>query len=185
MSEDYYQKLREILRINMTEVGFKLWEAIDGKLPNIWSKSTSSTFKYHKRADGSVPSIAEHTYEMVYAAIPLLGMFDINVNTADSDVVLFSIAFHDSLKYGKEGTREHTTGEHDKLAADMVNLNQSTFRKILSEQQTITLEDSVRYHSGRWSTDANKDFNFNDRHPIAMMVHMLDMLSTKDLLKFK
>jgi len=182
MSE-YYEKLSELLRINMTEKGYSLWKAIDSKLPNIWEKSTSSTFKYHKRADGSVPDIAEHTYEMVYASIPLLAMLNINVNTTDADVVLLALAFHDSLKYGPDGNREHTARDHDKLAADMVGANRDTFMKIMNESQAAILEDSVRYHSGRWSTDANKDFNFSDRHPIAMMVHMLDMLSTKDLLK--
>jgi hypothetical protein len=184
MSENYYEKLSEILRINMTERGFGLWKAIDEKLPTIWEKSTSSSFKYHKRADGTVPNIAEHTYEMVYSAIPLLSMFAINVNTADADVILLALAFHDSLKYGSAGDREHTTGTHDKLAADMVKTNRAIFLQILSEDQVNILEESVRYHSGRWSTDATDSFSFSERNPIAMMVHMLDMLSTKDLLKF-
>jgi len=181
----FEDKINTILKENMTEVGFLLWSTINEKLPNIWDKPTSSTKKYHKRKDGSVPCVGEHTYEMINAAVKVMSMFDISKQTSDCDTLLFAISLHDMLKYGKDGNRLHTTNDHDQLAGNFVKSNREIFLRILNENQTDKLEDSVRYHSGRWSTDANiKTFDFSDRHPLAMFVHTLDMMSTKDVLKY-
>jgi len=181
---NYEEKVIEFLKDNMTDRGFKLWSAINNRIPNVWNKLSSSSQKYHKKAEGYVPNIAEHTYEMLFAASKIMKMFNYNPKTTDADVLFFALALHDSLKYGEKGDRDHTTGEHDKLAGDMISTNKETFQKILTESQVQVLEDSVRYHSGQWSTDAKgTDFNFSDRDPIAMFVHILDMLSTADLIK--
>lgn len=180
---NYEEKISEILEKNMSERGFKLWSAINSRLANIWDKLASSSKKYHKRSDGSVPTIAEHTYEMLYAAVKLLSMFNVKKNTVEADVLLLSIALHDSLKYGHNGNNEHTDKEHDRRVADMVKSNKETFLKLFSEKQYQILEESVRFHSGRWSTDTKNPFSFNELHQETMFVHMLDMLSTADLIK--
>ena len=181
---NYEEKLIDFLKSNMTELGFRLWNAINNRLPSVWEKLSSSSKKYHRKAEGYVPSIAEHTYEMLFAASKLIKMFNINPRTQEADVIYYSIAFHDSLKYGVDGNLDHTISEHDKLAGDMIATNIETFKKVLTEVQVKLLEDSVRYHSGQWSTDAKgTNFNFKDRDPIAMFIHMLDMLSTVDLIK--
>ena len=181
----YEEKMNEILEANMTEKGYKLWKAVKGILPDIWDKPTSSTGKYHKKSNGRVPSIIEHTFEMIYAGIKLFRMFDIKKNTSDADTLLLGIALHDSLKYGLDGNRKHTDNKHDRLAADMVKTNKYTFTKILTENQFNMLEESIRYHSGRWSSDLNNESNFNtdNFHSQTFFVHILDMLSTADVLK--
>jgi len=179
----WYERIEELLNKNMTEKGFKLWKGIDNMLPTIWDKPTSSTGKYHQKAEGYVPDCAEHTYEMLHAAVPLLGAFNVTPTTTDADMILLAIVLHDSMKYGKEGELKHTTGKHDQLVGNMVEANKKTIQKLLTESQTDILIDSVRYHSGRWSTDATKAFDFSQFNSIVMFIHMLDMLSTKDLIK--
>jgi len=112
-------------------------------------------------------------------------MFNIEKKTSDADKLLLAAALHDSLKYGKLGTRKHTDSKHDKTAADMVSENKDTFLKIMNEEQFYIVEEAIRFHSGRWSTDVpkNKKFDFKDYNPETMLIHALDMLSTHDCLK--
>jgi len=182
---NYKEKVNELLEKSMTERGFKLWSGIDKILPDIWNKPTSSTGKYHKKLNGDVPDIAEHVYQMLFAANSIMRMFDIMPKTPDADKMLMAVALHDSLKYGNLGTRKHTDKEHDRLAADMIASNQETFKKLLNEEQYTILEEAVRFHSGRWSTDVpkNEKFDWDNYKTETFFVHMLDMLSTADLIQ--
>lgn len=181
----FKEKIIKLLEDNMTEKGFSLWEGINRLVPNIWDKLSSSTGKYHQKKNGSIPTQAEHVYHMLYSSVKLFRMFDIQSKTTDADKILFAVVLHDSLKYGELGTRKHTEGKHDKMAADMVSQNKETFLKILTEGQFCLMEEMIRFHSGRWSTDIpkNKNFSFKDRNPETMFVHILDMMSTADLIQ--
>jgi hypothetical protein len=68
---------------------------------------------------------------------------------------------------------------------DIIQQNRETFLKLFSEEEFNILEEAVRFHSGRWSTDVpkNKPFTFKDYNPETMFVHMLDMFSTHDLIQ--
>jgi len=184
---NYKDKVIEILEANMSERGFKLWKGIDRILPDIWLKPTSSTGKYHKKQNGVVPDIAEHVYQMLYATVKVMRIFNITKKTTDADKLLMAVALHDSLKYGNLGNRKHTDTQHDKLAADMIASNRDTFSKLLTEDQLHTLEEAVRFHSGQWSTDIPKNENFswsNSGLKIeTFFVHILDMFSTADLIQ--
>jgi 23S rRNA maturation-related 3'-5' exoribonuclease YhaM len=181
---DYKEKIIELLKENMTEKSFKLWNGINKRLPDIWSRYTSSTGKYHKKRNGEIPNVAEHTYEMLFSAVKISRLFDVNLKTTNFDKILFAIVLHDSLKYGTLGTKRHTDYKHDKYAADMVSENKKIFEKILTEEQFFVMEEAVRFHSGRWSTDVprNQKFTFKDYNPETFFIHMLDMLSTADCL---
>lgn len=182
---DFKEKVIELLENNMTEKGFALWKGIDKILPDAWSKPTSSTGKYHKKMNGDIPNQGEHLYHLAYSTVKLFRMFDIKPKTSDADKMLFAVVLHDSLKYGPHGTRKHTDYQHDKKAADMISENKETFQKILTEEQFFTLEEAVRFHSGRWSTDVPKrqTFSFKDYNPETFFLHMLDMMSTADLIQ--
>lgn len=177
-------KLVELLENNMTEKGFLLWKGIDKRLPDTWDKLTSSTGKYHKKMNGGVPTQAEHVYHLAYSTVKLFKMFNIKTKTSEADKLLFAVALHDSLKYGPMGNRRHTDRQHDKKAADMVSENKETFQKIMTEEQFFVLEEAIRFHSGRWSTDAKgQKFSFKDYNPETLFIHILDMMSTSDLIQ--
>jgi len=182
---NYKEKIVELLKENMTEKGFKLWKGIDKILPDIWELPTASTGKYHRKLNGEIPNIAEHVYHMLYSTSKLLKMFNARKKTTSADKLFLAVVLHDSLKYGKLGTRVHTDTTHDKLAGDMIASNKETFLKLFTEEQFYILEEAVRFHSGRWSTDVprNKDFSFSDYNPETLFVHMLDMMSTYDLIQ--
>ncbi len=184
---DYEVQMIELLKENLTDRAFALWSAINQRLPGIWDRLTASTKKYHKKKDGRVPNLAEHTLELLYTAIKLLRMFGASPKTSQADKLLLSVMFHDALKYGSDGrgNRGHTVNAHDKLAGDMVAGNKKTFLEILSEEEFATLEEAVRFHSGRWSTNVldQSKFDFSDYRPETFFVHILDMMSTADLIK--
>jgi hypothetical protein len=183
--EMYLEKIKELLEEHMTEKGYNLWKGINRILPDIWSKPVASTLKYHKKLNGEVPDIAEHVYQMLYAAREVMRLFNFESKTLDGDKILLAVALHDSVKYGEFGTRRYCDNAHDKAAADMISSNKDTFTKLLTKEQFYVLEEAIRFHSGRWSTDAknNGDFTFKDYNPETMFVHMLDMLSSGDCLK--
>lgn len=181
---NYLEKIEVIVQENVTDRCFKLWKEIDKRLPNTWEKPTSSTGKYHRKIDGRVPSQAEHVYEMLYAASKLLGVFNVEKKTPEADKIFLAILLHDSLKYGILGTRKHTDKQHDKLAADMICQNKNTFLKIFNENEFEVLTEMVRFHSGRWSTDVmGQQFSFSDKAPETLFIHLLDMMSTADLIQ--
>jgi hypothetical protein len=181
----YKERIIELLENNMTEKSFKLWKGINSRLPDIWNNLTSSTGKYHQKLNGEVPVQAEHVYQMLFSTVKLFRLFDIMPKTTNGDKLLFAVALHDSLKYGTLGTRKYVDNGHDKNAADMISENKETFEKILTEEQFFIMEEAVRFHSGRWSTDIPKDkkFNFRDYNPETLFVHVLDMMSTADLIQ--
>jgi hypothetical protein len=182
---NYVDKIRDILSENMTERGYKLWEGINQNLPNIWDQLTSSTGKYHKKMNGEVPEQCEHVYHMLYSSVKLLSVFDIKPKTPDADKILMAIALHDGVKYGRLGTRKYVDNKHDKEMADIICQNKETFMKLFTEEQFSVLEEAVRFHPGRWSTDAkyNGPFSFSKYRPETLFIHILDMMSTSDLIQ--
>jgi len=179
----YKERMNSLLEKHMTEKGFKLWLGIKQRIPDCWDKPTSSTKKYHKKMNGEIPTNAEHTYHMLYAATKIYKLFNVVSKTAEADKLLLAIVLHDSLKYGKLGNRPHTDNQHDKNAADMVSKNKDVFRKLLTEEQFFIMEEGIRFHSGQWSTDANKNFSFKNYNPETLFIHILDMMSTADLVQ--
>jgi hypothetical protein len=180
----YKEKIIELLQNNLSERAFKLWQGINSIVPDIWDRPTSSTGKHHKKLNGDIPTQAEHVYQMLYSASKIIQLFGIDKMTQESDKILLAIAMHDILKYGDMGSRPYTDNWHDKKAADMIASNKETFLKILTEDQFFTMEEAVRFHSGRWSTDAkNKTFTWKEYNPETLFTHMLDMMSTYDLIQ--
>jgi len=178
----YVEKIDSLLRKNLSIRGFKLWEVIKEKIPDIWSRPTSSTGKYHKKIDedNRTPSIAEHTYEIMYAADKIVDL----LNGCNRDLIFLSIVLHDSFKYGLTGSNPHTENKHDRIIGDTVRDNKGIFLKIFNENEVVLLEEIVRFHSGRWSTDSNiKTFSFNNFNQEVMFLHILDMLSAKNVIK--
>ena len=183
---DYTQAIVDLARHHMTEDGFKLLMKIEGNMPDIWNKPTSSTKKYHKKADGSVPSNAHHTYEMLYAGTKIIRMFGGKMKSTQNDAIIMSIVLHDIMKYGSKGNTPHTYSHHDKAMADLLNKNRKTLLKHFTQDEADIVIMGVRYHSGRWSksVDNMHEFDFADYPPVVMFTHMLDMLSTGDCLQF-
>jgi hypothetical protein len=182
---NYKEKVIDILKSNLTERAFNLWDGIQSRLPNTFDLLTSSTGKYHKKLNGEVPTQGEHVYQMLYGASKIMRMFGVELKSPKSDAILMAIALHDSVKYGLNGARKFTDNTHDKNMADIIQQNKETFLKLFSEEEFNVLEEAVRFHSGRWSTDVskNKPFTFSDYNPETMLVHLLDMLSTADALQ--
>ena len=185
---NYLEKIDKILKENMTENLFCLWEHMKKSLPNIWNRPTSSSGKYHHKENRRVPTCAEHTYEMLHAFIKIMPAFS-EPKTIKTDCILLSIALHDSCKYGvKKEVAEHarhTNKYHPRWVADLFVKNRNIFLKVMDENNFSMIEESVRYHSGRWSPDIKKgmEFSFENFKPETQLLHTLDMLSTYDVLK--
>ena len=181
----YEKAITELLEKNMRKRTFALWKQLNGLFPNIWELPTSSTGKYHQKKDGRVPSCSEHVYEMLYAALKVMKMFNVEERTSEGDMVLLSVVWHDAFKYGKYGTAKHTDYKHDKIMGDVISQNELTLLEIFSEEEVKNLEMMIRFHSGRWSSDHgdNNKINFNEYPQYVLFIHMLDMLSTADCLK--
>jgi hypothetical protein len=180
---NYEEKIQELLKSNMTEKGFKLWVALNDFAPSVWEKSTSSSGKYHHKEGGRIPSIGEHVWEMLYACMKLLKIFSVEARTTSADTLLLAIVLHDVFKYGTNGNLGHTDNSHDKVVGDVIHRSKGLFLKHLSEEQFCILEEATRFHSGQWSTNASDNFTFKGLNPETSFVHMLDMLSTANLIK--
>lgn len=182
-SDKFLIKINKILKRQLTERSYELWIGLSNLISNkCWNKPTSSTLKHHKKEDegNRVPSISEHTYEMLYATEKVISMFDGMLN---KDVIFLSIALHDSFKYGLAKNSPHTENRHDHLIGEIVKNNKKIFLQVLNEDDFNILEEAVRFHSGRFSTDANINFNFRDHSIEVFFLNFLDMMSSKNLIK--
>jgi 23S rRNA maturation-related 3'-5' exoribonuclease YhaM len=175
------EKIDSLLRKNLTIRGYELYTKLREKIPDIWSRPSSSTGKHHRKEDegGRVPDQAEHIFEMLFAADRIIELF----GKCNKDVIFLSIVMHDAFKYGKFGDNPHTEYKHDQIIGDTIKNSRNLFLKLLNEKEVVLLENMVRYHSGRWSTDAGKDFSFYEHEPEILFIHVLDMLSTKNVIK--
>jgi hypothetical protein len=182
---NYEDEMNELLKANMSEDGFRLWTAMLTKITSIWERPTSSTGKYHNKDDGRVPTVIEHTYEMLYAATKVMRMYGAEPKSVDADIICLAIALHDAWKYGEQPKkRSHTASAHDLIAAQKLRKNRAIILQLYSDDYYDILEDCIRLHQGRWSTDVKNadDFNFSDYHPYVHFIHMLDMLSANNRL---
>lgn len=180
----YKKKLDSLLERVLSEKYLKLWKTFDTRLPQCLHLPVSSTGKYHKTKDGRVPTISEHTYNMVAAASKIIRMFNCNLKSDKASAILLAIALHDRVKYGtKQPLREHTDNSHDQSMANIIAKNKDQLQKILGEENYVILEECIRFHSGRWSTDIrNNGSEFFNKRPEVIFVHILDMLDTSNLL---
>jgi len=176
-------KIDELLEPNMTEISFRMWKALKEKIPDIRHRPSSSSGKYHRR-NGGVLSIYDHTYEMLVSCVKLFSIFDVTPKTKKADILLLSILLHDAFKYGIDNpfTAQHTEKTHDRLAANIINDNKSVFMRVFTEEEVNLLEQCLRFHSGRWSSDASNNFDFTKLPAEVLFVHLLDMLSSNNLL---
>jgi ssDNA-binding Zn-finger/Zn-ribbon topoisomerase 1 len=172
------EEMDALLKANLSPESFKYWIDLRNNLPDIWDRPVSSTGKYHRRADGSMPTIAEHTYEMVYVGTKTLRIYG-DTNTPETDALLVGLALHDSLKYGADGDRQHTTNNHDELIADRIKQERLAIPSTINDK---VLEETVRYHAGRWASKT-KGYDLESINLMIFFVHTLDMLSTADCLK--
>lgn len=183
MQDKFIEKIDQILKKHLTPNSFDLWIGICEKISNnCWKKPTSSTKKYHRKEDegGRVGSVSEHTWEMIYAADKLVRMFDGIIN---KDVIFLSIALHDSYKYGLVKSCKFTETKHDHIIAEIIKKNRNIFKQALSDNDINLLENAVRFHSGKWSTDADKNFGIDNFTAEVMFLHILDMMSSQNLIK--
>ncbi len=178
--------LVELAEEHLTEKGFKMLSVIVEHLPDIWDKPTSSTLKHHRRKDGTVPSIADHTAEMLEAGIKCIAIFtgDDNIRNSYTDAVFTGIFLHDGLKYGPEGKYRHTVSNHDKQIADFLEKNHKFIKKYYSEKEFSLIWAMVRFHSGQWSVKKAErpNFHFSQYPPEVLFIHVMDMLSTRSYL---
>lgn len=179
--EQVIEKFDELLKENLTDNGYKLFQSMDEKMPKTYHRLSSSSKKYHQKEDGRVPSIREHTYEMLFIATKLLSVFDVEPKTSDADVFILSIALHDRLKYGtKPNTAKHTNRKHDQIMADVLEKNRNILESRYDSEAVDIMVECVRFHSGRWSTDEGWN-KISSR--LSFLVHIIDILSTNDLIK--
>lgn len=185
MCSDFLDRINEILKENMTKEGFNLWKNIQEKTPMVFHRPSSSSGKYHQDESGVTRSIGEHTFQIIYSSVKIMKIFNVLPNTKQADVLLLSAACHDLVKYGCEDAlhRKSTEPKHDKLIADTLLFNRDRFLECLNEGEFKKLEQICRYHTGRWSTDADTSFSFCKLPMEVLFLHMLDVLSAENLLK--
>lgn len=182
---NYTAKLFDLAREHMTSNGFFMLMDIEKEMPEIWDRPTSSTGKYHLKANGSVPSCSHHTYEMLVAGIKSgHRLFGHEQKSTENDVYIMCIFLHDMMKYGVNGDRDHTDNNHEILMSDYLWVNKRKILEHLGHDQFNMLYMGVRYHAGRWSRSVpNRDeFDFSDYPPIVMFMAILDMFSTVGVL---
>jgi hypothetical protein len=183
---DYLDIMNRVLEKHLTISSYHLWLKIADVIEPVWHRPSSSSKKYHVRDDGSVPDIAEHTTEMLIAAVDIKHLFiGCIVPVELSDVLLLAIALHDAFKYGLEpGKAVHTVKNHDKIAGDFIkDLAEEIFELHFGVENAKLLENCIRFHSGTWSTDIANAKDFGKMDHMVFLVHALDMLSCADKLK--
>lgn len=178
-----YEAITDFLKVNLTEKAFTYWVKVNEKIATpIWDRDTSSSGKYHRRKDGSMPTVAEHTLEMLKSAYAIRRCLGVDYEPKQSpqvDQLLLAIALHDCLKYGTT-PGAHTKTNHDRIMSGFLHDN-------FPEE---ALESAIFWHQGRWSVGVNSAGFANkamakmpELKQIDFVLHILDMLSTENKLE--
>jgi 23S rRNA maturation-related 3'-5' exoribonuclease YhaM len=180
--DPHLEKIDRLLEKNLKEDTFKFWLKLKERISNsCWDKPASSTGKYHQKEEGRIPSVSEHTYEMLYAAIKISSMFEGLVN---KELIFLSIVLHDAYKYGLVKSCQFTEERHGEIIAETIEKNRKIYKSILTEKEITLLENAVKYHDGKFSPIAKKDsFDRSFLTPETMFLHTLDMMSSRNLIK--
>lgn len=180
------EKLRKLAETNMSQEGYKILGLILKDITPIWDRKVSSSGRYHVKANGYVPTILEHTYEMLFCALKIIRLFGYKSKSQQIDVMIMAIILHDSLKYGIENpiNNKHTVSAHDKLVGELVTKHKDILEPHLEQDNFWALRHAVSYHSGRWTVNNKIGIKiFGDKRLVSFFVHIMDMLSTNDCLK--
>jgi hypothetical protein len=177
------------IRDYMTPVGYELLKRLTAQIKPVWNRPASSSGKYHQRGDGTIPTIREHTQEMLYAATKIIRLFGYKDISKDNDLFYIAIMLHDAFKYGLQPDRvEYTDKNHDNIVAEFIDNHSEEIAELFGGGGHVILSDMLRYHSGIWSPDLKKK-KPKEARKIAFVfketffLHMLDMLSANNCLR--
>jgi hypothetical protein len=167
---------------HMTPEGYALLVSLLAELPDCMDRPTSSSGKYHQRDDGSVPTIRQHTKEMLVHGLKKMRMSDYS-----ADELCFAVILHDALKYGWENGKHTITGPRCKKDHGQIVAEFWADRAKGSPFNVLRVDHALLYHSGRWSaaTPCPLGWYFFDSTFMQLTydVHDLDMLSANNCLK--
>jgi len=186
---DFHYELEKLLEDNLSEQAMYLWKYLQEQIdrPWIWDRPVSSSGKYHLREDGRVPTIIEHTVEMLQAAVNLLPAYPMG-NRDEQDAFLLATALHDCMKYENKES-ERTSKYHDERMLEVILYHGRVVIGSIGFRAYCSLKQAIRYHHGQWSTDLKRssnpyEFFISVGGPIAVLLHTLDYLSMSNSLKF-
>ena len=176
------KKIDQFLKEKLDKRYYNFWISFTNEYPLPFHRASSSTRKYHRDSAGKVHSIGDHTYEMLFAADKIISLFGDTRQEQSYDLIMLAIALHDLHKYGRGNDRQHTTSEHDHITA--VHIRNHGQKYGLNADEVEFIAYLVQFHSGRWSYDnpSKQPIMFSKE---LLFVHMLDMLSSRRVLKIE
>jgi (p)ppGpp synthase/HD superfamily hydrolase len=174
-----------IAKEHMTPEGYELLESLLAELPDCMDRPVSSSGKYHQRDDGSVPTIRQHTKEMLVHGLKVARM----LSNTTVDELCFAIILHDALKYGWENgkytiTGKHVKKDHGELVADFLLEREVLSKAVINNHK---VEKALTFHSGKWSSVFKNPLfiscDMENTGELSILLHTLDMLSANNCLK--
>lgn len=149
-------------------------------VPFVLDRPSSSTLKYHKKEDGSVPSIMAHTLEVMSGIDSMKRSILKTHSPRDYGLLMAAAAMHDGTKYGLPPGR-FTTSNHDQTAAKVCLNITKNYQEGLSAQDETALFCMIAYHNGPWSKKISLPY-YQYAYPW-VLIHVFDMASAANRLK--
>lgn len=192
-----------------TEEILEYFKEIVTKVPtSIFYKPASSSGKYHNKQQTGKYGQLIHIY-MFFDILNMLLDLEYNQikfpDLIERDLMRCTPVLHDICKYGKYGTRTHTTSKHPLMAKEkLIKINnQKNFKHPLNEQQLNMLCEMCERHSGQWNIWKEKQYVFGDNYwdgyqletitgemekpqnDRDMLIHECDMLASRVFLTYE
>jgi hypothetical protein len=140
--------------------------------------SASSTGKYHNTTENAEGGLVIHTKNTIRMAIEMFRLDWWGFTEDDKDLIIVSLMFHDSFKYGaKQG--QYTTNIHPTIAKDRI-AKYKFFSEEITEDQFEKILNNIERHSGQWNKDKNGYMVMpRPANTMEKFVHMCDYLASR------
>lgn len=169
-TESLYDKLMSLLKANVSETGYSLYEEI---LSNYLErfKVEVAAVNYH---DNFVSGLLAHTYKMCVVLNYSLKMYKTIAESIDKDLIFLAVALHDigkTVEYSNGSLSEVSYAGHHVAGVEAIVLHRGKIIANYGEKWYYRLLSVITQHHG--------EFGETPRTVEAVIVHNIDMFESQ------
>ena len=148
-----------------------------------WTTAASSTGKYHPKFALGDGGLFRHTRTALYYANEMLKLEMFHSLDEYSDLIYFSLIFHDCQKLGKDS--KFTLHQHPLLAVQFIKDRAKEYEQLHQgfknyEHQMNLIYDLIASHMGQWNTNDYVNIVLpKPKTHLEKFVHLCDYLASR------
>ena len=169
-TESFYNKLMSLMKANVSEIGYSLYEEILSEYLERFKVEVAAV-NYH---DNFVGGLLAHTYKMCVVLNYSLKMYKTIAESVDKDLIFLAVALHDiggTVEYSNGSLSEVSYAGHHVAGVEAIVLHRGKIIATYGEKWYYRLLSVITQHHG--------EFGETPRTVEAVIVHNIDMFESQ------